>query len=150
MVTRERPRVGNAVIVAFLTVVLSAPLVGPAWNHVLADEPVLTAEDVPSGAVFGEVSRDVVVPLPNTLPAALAAGTRAESAHLATVPLPDAPVDASSDDRIAGDLFSDALQGDARGATSGGGTIAVCSLDALLSGDPWAAPPEPRGYGEPY
>ena len=45
------------------------------------------------------------------LPSALASGTRSESAHLATVPLPDDAVRANSDDRIANALFGDEARG---------------------------------------
>jgi hypothetical protein len=49
---------------------------------------------------------------PDYLPAALASGTRTESAHLATVALPDDAVRVNpSDDRIAAALFDDEPSG---------------------------------------
>jgi hypothetical protein len=44
---------------------------------------------------------------PDSIPAALTSGQRAESAHLATVALPDNGVRAASDDRVAAALFGD-------------------------------------------
>jgi hypothetical protein len=70
----------------------------PVANQVPSDvrwAPASTAEDV---ARVGTNS-------PNDLSAALVSGQRAESAHLATVPLPSQAVSVNSEDRIANALF---------------------------------------------
>ena len=83
MVTRDRPLPRMLTVVAVLTVAVSAALAVQAQDPVLADDPVLAAADDTSGADAVDVSRAAVAPVPNTLAADLAAGTRPESDHLA-------------------------------------------------------------------
>jgi hypothetical protein len=132
MFTPHRPSTLIPAFVAILTFALSTPIAVHAEDQTPADEPVLAAEgqvpaltpvagpswDETSGYRSVEVSR-AEAPVaasgatsPDDLPAALASGQRAESAHLATAPLPDASGGANSDDRIANALFGDEASGD--------------------------------------
>jgi hypothetical protein len=96
-------------------------------------------------------SRAAIAPPPDTLPVALATGTRPESAHLATVALPDDSGRVNpSDDRIANALFGDKSNSGGSGEASRWLTAPECGADPPESDEPWEAPPERRMPGEPY
>jgi hypothetical protein len=165
MFTLHRPPRVIPAFAVLLTVALSAPIVVHAQDQILADEPVLAADgQVPvlapvAGPSWGETSRDgsvdashtAIAPIPDTLPEALANGTRPESAHLATVPLPSEAGRVNlSDDRIANALFGEKAHGDGSGEASRSLTAPECGTDPPQSDEPWEAPPERRMPGEPY
>ena len=165
MFTLHRPPTVIPAFVALLTFALSAPIAVHAEDQILADEPVLAADaQVPAlapvaGPSWGETSgygsveasRAAIAPPPDTLPVALANGTRPESAHLATVAFPDDSVRVNpSDDRIANALFGEKAYGDGSGEASRWLTAPECGTDPPQSDEPWEAPPERRLPGEPY
>ena len=165
MFTLHRPPRVIPAFAAVLMFSLSAPIAVHAEAPILADEPVLTADgQVPvlapvAGPSWGETSGDgsvdashtAIAPIPDTLPEALANGTRPESAHLATVALPDDSVRVNlSDDRIANALFGEKAHGNGSGEASRWLTAPECGADPPESDEPWEAPPERRMPGEPY
>jgi hypothetical protein len=89
--------------VAILTFALSAPIAVHAEDQILADEPVLGAED----------------PIPSLAPVAAPSGEETSgyrsveaSRATITVSLPNDSVRANSDDRIANALFGDEASDD--------------------------------------
>ena len=129
MFTLHRPPTVIPAFVAILTFALSAPIAVQARDPMLAEKPVLAAEDqvpalAPAEASWDETSgyRSVEAsratighPTASTndaLPAALERGTRAESAVLWSILQQQDAVVATSDDRIANALFGDESCGD--------------------------------------
>jgi hypothetical protein len=105
---------------------LLAPVAAPSWDETSGYRSVETSRATieHSAASTTQVPADVrwapagsIAPdssgggseatNPHNLPAALASGTRTESAHLATVALPADTVRVNSDDRIANELFDE-------------------------------------------
>ena len=103
MFTPHRPSTLIPAFVALLTFALSTPVAVHAEDQILADEPVLAAEDqVPALAPVAAPSGEET------------SGCRSVEASRATitVSLPDDSVRANSDDRIANALFGDEASGD--------------------------------------